>query len=107
MGAEMALREIGSPTLDELLDYVILLAHLRPEKLAARRCVGMGGSRLKRRFCPWRSRRSRWRLWGVSVPATLTRRICCVDSSVARSPYPRLARISVSIQGFTRVPVFS
>jgi hypothetical protein len=32
MSAEMALREMGSPTLDELLDYVILLAGLRPEK---------------------------------------------------------------------------
>jgi hypothetical protein len=32
MGAEMALREMGSPTLLELLDYVVLLAELRPEK---------------------------------------------------------------------------
>jgi hypothetical protein len=32
MGAEMALREMGSPTLAELLDYVVLLAELRPAK---------------------------------------------------------------------------
>jgi hypothetical protein len=30
MGAEMALREMGSVTLDEALDYVALLAELRP-----------------------------------------------------------------------------
>jgi hypothetical protein len=32
MGAEMALREMGSVTLDEALDYVALLAELRPAK---------------------------------------------------------------------------
>lgn len=32
MGAEMALREMGSPTLIELLDYVVLLAEVRPQK---------------------------------------------------------------------------
>jgi hypothetical protein len=32
MGAEMLLREMGSVTLDEALDYVALLAELRPAK---------------------------------------------------------------------------
>lgn len=42
MGAEMALRGMGSPTLAELLDYVVLLAELRPEK-AARAAVRWHG----------------------------------------------------------------
>lgn len=42
MGAEMALRGMGSPTLDELLDYLVLLAELRPEK-AARAAVRWHG----------------------------------------------------------------
>jgi hypothetical protein len=32
MGAEMLLREMGAVTLDEALDYVALLAELRPAK---------------------------------------------------------------------------
>jgi hypothetical protein len=42
MSAEMALRQIGSPTLAELLDYVALLAELRPEK-ASRAAVRWHG----------------------------------------------------------------
>lgn len=33
--AEMALREIGNPSLLDALDYLDLLAEIRPEKLAA------------------------------------------------------------------------
>jgi hypothetical protein len=39
MGAETALREMGAVSLLEVLDYVVLLAELRPEKGAARRCA--------------------------------------------------------------------
>jgi hypothetical protein len=34
-GAEVALRELGSPSLLDALDYLVLLAELKPEKLEA------------------------------------------------------------------------
>jgi hypothetical protein len=60
MGAAVLLREMGAVTLDEALDYVALLAELRPAKAPVLRCDGTGGWKQRRRcsLCPnrhWRS----------------------------------------------------
>jgi hypothetical protein len=49
LGAEMALREMGAVDVLEALDYVALLAELRPAKARARRCASTADSKPRRR----------------------------------------------------------